>query len=242
VALEEIMGRRRLLGILALVALIVLVTPAVVFAAPADSVEAQRGRGDDDRRGGDRDRRDGQREAERAIREAQREAERAAERAQREAQRAAREAQEDAERAVERAAREARREWRDLAQFRWDPGRPWAERVLELPIAAQPVSVAVLVPQTTPNSFVPSFANTLQYQVLPSLTQVVPPEVFPQAPLQFWQVQPNAFMLAHPELFWDQSDYWSAQQFASQLPMPGFQPIVMNGPLGYGTYLLLFLG
>jgi hypothetical protein len=225
------MSRIRLLVVLTLVAFIGAATPiaaAPLAAAPLHDDD------DDDRRG----RRGAQREAEQQRREAERAIERAQrqiERAQEEAQRAQREAQ----RQAERAAREAQH---NLALIQWDGGRPWSERVLEVPVAAQPITVSVLLPQATPPSFVPNFANRVQSQVLPALVQFVPPEAFPQAPLQFWQLQPNAFMLAHPALFWGPDDHWGAEQLAAQVPMPGFQPVVMNGPLGYGTYLLLFLG
>lgn len=166
-----------------------------------------------------------------------------AERAQREAERAQREA-ERAQREAEREWREARRDWREAVQARWDTTPNWIERVVQVPaVAPQPVTVQVLLPPSSVGAWpAPTFTSTVQAQVLPALVQVLPAEVLPQAPLQFWLVQPNVFVVAHPALFWGPDDFWAAQQFAAQLPTPGFQPLLFNGPFGQGVYLVYQLG
>jgi hypothetical protein len=201
----------------------------------------QEGRG---RREAERAQREAQREAEQAWREAQREAEHArreAERAQRDLQREAERAVREAQREAERAQREALREWRELARDRWDADRPWIERVVEVPAFGQSYPVTLALPQTSTPGFLPSFTNAVQAGLLPPLLQAVSPELFSQAPLQFWPVQPDAFGMAHPSLYWGPDDYAGAQQFVSQLAMPGVQPMALQGPLGYGVYLVVLL-
>jgi hypothetical protein len=224
-----------------------------VIAAPHGSTPTeQEGRG---RREAERAQREAQREAEQRWREIQREteharrdAQREAEQAWREAERAQRETQREAERAwreaqreAEHARREAQREWRELARYQWDGGRPWVERVVEIPAVGQSFPVSVLLPQTGTPAFPPNFANAVQTGVFPPLLQAVPPEAFSQTPLQFWPVQPNAFGMAHPSLYWAPDDHAGAQQFVSQLAAPGFQPVPMQGPLGEGIYLVVVL-
>jgi hypothetical protein len=190
--------------------------PVAVHAAPSSVPIADDDDDDRGRRGGER----AQREADRARRAVER------------AQRAAEEALRDAQRA-------AQREWRDQVNFGWDANRPWIQQRVQIPAGGQSLPVIVLIPPTGTQPFLPNVANTLQTGVLPPLLQAVPPEAFAQTPLQFWQVQPNAFGLAHPALYWGADDFPAAQQFVAQLGSPGFQPMALQGPLGYGTYLVV---
>ncbi len=218
-----------------------------VVAAPAGAAPTEQD---------DRGRRDAQRDAEQRQRELQREAEqrqrelqRDAEQRQRELQRDAEHRQRELQREAAQAQREAQREaeetWReaqrDAARYQWDAGRSWVERVVEVPAFGQSYPVTLALPQTGAPGFLPNFTNAVQRGVLPPLLQTVPPDVFSQAPLQFWPVQPNAFGMAHPSLYWGPDDYVGAQQFVSQLGVPGFQPMAMQGPSGPGVYLVVLL-
>jgi hypothetical protein len=210
------MTRSNLFAVLLAVLLPSLAAPVVadpVSAAPTE----QNGRGP---RGGGPPGHDAQHEAERAQREAEHD--------QREQQREA-----------ERALREAQRVWNGRADDRWDDSSSWVQRVVDVSSLGQSVPVTLVIPQAGASAFTPSFTNAVQAGVLPSLLQAVPPDAFAEAPLQLWPVQPNAFAMAHPSLFWAPNDYAGAQQLVSQVGFPGLQPMTLQGPLGYGTYLVL---
>ena len=93
------------------------------------------------------------------------------------------------------------------------------------------------------------FLPTMQNEVLPAISQVLPPEQFQDVPLQLLPVQPetpgpaaplpSTYVLAHPLLFCGLDAVDTCEDLADQLDAitPGFDTTVMDGPNGYGVYL-----
>ena len=133
--------------------------------------------------------------------------------------------------------------WRRYVRNYWDNSHQWYQRNVVIQpnrYFAQPINVRVVVPQPYLQSFAtPTFVTAVQQTLLPALVQVVPAEVFTQAPLRFVQVQPGFWVVAHPSLYWGGENPWAAYQYANWLQAYGlsFQPYTFSGPQGYGTYL-----
>jgi len=92
------------------------------------------------------------------------------------------------------------------------------------------------------------FLPVMQNEVLPAISQVLPPEQFQDVPLQLLPVQPepaapaplpSTYVLAHPLLFCGLDAVDTCEDLADQLDAisPGFDTPVMDGPNGYGMYL-----
>jgi len=57
------------------------------------------------------------------------------------------------------------------------------------------------------------------------------------ASVQFVPVATNLYVVVYPELFWGPDALEVALAYAAQLG-PGWSAQVLNGPLGYGVYLV----
>jgi hypothetical protein len=80
----------------------------------------------------------------------------------------------------------------------------------------------------------------LQAAVVPSLAAVFPTVDFADSPPQFEAIGPNAYAAVSPQLFWGPDQAAAAQAAAVQLAQhtPGWSTALLNGPEGYGYYLV----
>jgi len=80
--------------------------------------------------------------------------------------------------------------------------------------------------------------TAVQPGLLPTVQQVLPPEVLQQTPLQLQYLDTNTFLVSHPSLFWPVEQAAIAQAVVQQLASktPGWSTTVANGPQGNGIY------
>src|SRR5204863_4023873 len=80
--------------------------------------------------------------------------------------------------------------------------------------------------------------SAVQPGLLPTVQQVLPPEVLQQTPLQLQYLDTNTYLVSHPSLFWPVEQAPTAQAVVQQLANKtrGWRTTVANGPQGYGLY------
>jgi hypothetical protein len=83
----------------------------------------------------------------------------------------------------------------------------------------------------------PRVIPEVQTVVVPVLQQVFPTIVIQPASVQFVPVATNLYVVVYPDLFWGPDALDLALAYAGQLG-PGWSAQVLNGPLGYGVYLV----
>ncbi|HEY7067177.1 MAG TPA: hypothetical protein VII06_37290 [Chloroflexota bacterium] len=69
------------------------------------------------------------------------------------------------------------------------------------------------------------------------LQQVFPDIAFEPASLQFVPLEGNVYVVVYPGLFWGPDALATAEAYAQQLG-PGWSAQILDGPLGYGVYLV----
>jgi hypothetical protein len=118
----------------------------------------------------------------------------------------------------------------------------------------------VFIPVVLPQPIALYAPTVFQNEVVPAISQVLPPEQFQDVPLQVVPLTPDAsapaaisppeapqvtapapevYALAHPLLFCQVEASDTCQDLAAQLSgiKPGFGTTTMDGPNGYGVYL-----